>query len=49
MDVSLGELPGGHSWPMAVDALAGSLPWLSARTELLHPATKAAPSLTEAR
>jgi S-formylglutathione hydrolase FrmB len=44
MDVSLDELPGGHSWSMAVDALAGSLPWLSARTGLLDPATNRAPS-----
>ncbi len=38
MQITLDELPGGHSWTMASDALGQALPWIGARTGLLGPA-----------
>jgi S-formylglutathione hydrolase FrmB len=43
MAASLDELPGGHSWSMASEALGLALPWISARTGLLDPALNPAP------
>jgi S-formylglutathione hydrolase FrmB len=43
MAVSLDELPGGHSWPMASEALGRALPWISGRTGILDPALNPAP------
>ncbi len=35
--VTLLEVPGEHSWSIASHALAGALPWLAGRTEILDP------------
>lgn len=39
MAVSVDELPGGHSWSMASQALARSLPWIGARGGLFDAVT----------
>lgn len=39
MAVSLDELPGGHSWSTAAEALARALPWIGARGGLFDPST----------
>lgn len=33
--VRFAEVPGGHSWPMAIDALIAGLPWIAGRTGLI--------------
>ncbi len=43
MSVGLLELPGGHSWSMATDALDRGLPWLAGRGGILDPATAPLP------
>jgi S-formylglutathione hydrolase FrmB len=44
MGASLHQVPGGHSWSTASEALGLALPWISARTGLLDPALNPPPA-----